>query len=83
MDIHANVHMGIHASDYGHSCQCPYGYSCQWLYGHSCQYKYSFTPTKCTIYVRIIKYSIKHLKPLHVFQLIDKPSSGGVITACL
>jgi hypothetical protein len=25
--------------------------------------KYCFTPTKCTIYVRIIKYSINYLKP--------------------
>ena len=44
---------------------------------HTVPYKYCFTPTKCTIYVRIIKYSIKYLKPLRLFQLIDKPSSGA------
>jgi hypothetical protein len=37
------------------------------------------------IYLKNIKilYKILDKKPEHMFRLIDKPSSGGVTTACL
>jgi hypothetical protein len=45
---------------------------------------YVLHQTNAHIYLKNIKIFFKILdkKPLHMFRLIDKPSSGGVTTAC-
>jgi hypothetical protein len=56
-----------------------------WFHHAFLNISYVLHQTNAHIYLKNIKIFYKMLdkKPQHMFRLIDKPSSGGVTTACL